>query len=81
MDLQVYYQILQVLDPLLFGHTLLFAPIIVLPVLITKTIFREIVWWKIWIILSLATIIGHILVDFLTHEVTLFYPLSSKEYE
>ncbi|SOC45054.1 metal-dependent hydrolase [Ureibacillus acetophenoni] len=65
-----------------WSHSIFFAPIFVLPVvLVTKAIFREIIWWKIWIVLSLATIVGHIFVDFLTHEVTLLYPLSLKEYE
>lgn len=65
-----------------WSHSIFFAPIFVLPVvLVTKAIFREMIWWKIWIVLSLATIVGHIFVDFLTHEVTLLYPLSPKEYE
>ncbi|KOS60223.1 metal-dependent hydrolase [Lysinibacillus agricola] len=64
-----------------WSHSILFAPIFVLPVaLITKKIFREIIWWKIWIILTSATIVGHIIVDFLTHEVSLIYPLSQKQY-
>lgn len=65
-----------------WSHSIIFAPVFVLPVvLVTKAIFREMIWWKIWITLSLATIVGHIFVDFLTHEVTLLYPLSPKGFE
>ncbi|RUL54069.1 metal-dependent hydrolase [Lysinibacillus antri] len=65
-----------------WSHSIIFAPIFVLPVvLITKVIFREMIWWEIWIVLSLATIVGHIFIDFLTHEVTLLYPLSPKAHE
>ncbi len=64
-----------------WSHSIIFAPIFVLPVaLVTKIIFREMIWWKIWIILTSATIVGHIIVDFLTHEVSLIYPLSQKQY-
>lgn len=64
-----------------WSHSILFAPIFTLPIaLVTKKIFREILWWKIWVILTSATIVGHIIVDFLTHEVSLLYPLSQKQY-
>lgn len=66
----------------LWSHSIIFAPILVLPVvLVTKLIFRKLVWWKTWLALSLATIIGHIFIDFLSHEVSLIYPLTQKQYE
>jgi hypothetical protein len=64
-----------------WSHSIIFAPILVLPVvLITKIIFRKLVWWKIWIVLTPAIIVGHILIDFLTHEVSIIYPFTQKEY-
>lgn len=64
-----------------WSHSIIFGPIFVLPVvLVTKVLFREMIWWRIWIILTAATIVGHIMVDFLTHEVSLLYPLSQKQY-
>jgi hypothetical protein len=64
-----------------WSHSIIFAPIFIIPVvLVTKYIFKEMIWWKIWFILTTATIVGHIIVDFLTHEVSLIYPLSQKQY-
>lgn len=65
-----------------WSHSIFIAPLIVLPVVaITKYIFKQFNWWKLWLSLSAATIFGHIIIDFLTHEVTLLYPFSKKEYE
>ena len=65
----------------LWTHSIISAPLLVLPVVfITKIIYRKLVWWKIWIALASATIIGHIFIDFLTHEVSIIYPFTEKQY-
>lgn len=66
----------------IIGHSLIFVPVMSLPAsflfyFLTRKIFS---FLKIWIFHTLIVIIGHLMIDFFSHDIQLFFPVSTSNY-
>lgn len=64
-----------------WSHSIIFAPLLVFwIVIIGRVTLKQIDKWKLWIVLSISLILGHLFYDYLGHDVPLLYPFSNKSY-
>ncbi|GAB6087127.1 metal-dependent hydrolase [Alkaliphilus crotonatoxidans] len=64
----------------LLGHSLLIAPIIVLPIAyLSNLLLKEFRFRILWLSYLLSVVFGHILLDFLHNGVALIYPITQSE--
>ncbi|NQX69769.1 metal-dependent hydrolase [Paenibacillus alba] len=63
-----------------WSHSIFLSPILVIPlVLVSRIVYKDKSLIRVWLSFTTALIIGHLLVDYLGHEVALFFPLSKME--